>query len=181
MYSLDPEASLLSTRGKVLEHGVSPQFFRILAKGLFDIKDLKFRSNELADFVGRGFNSLWVLCKKGYGIWLFKWRQYCSKHFPAPASYLPSGVLFRLMVPLIPETLPDLARKHIFMSFGIYDPIVSKQEAERLFNSFKTGGTITISHSVGKRLVMSEQWRRCRNQKSGRISEPYFFECVPVK
>ena len=54
MYSLDLEASLLSKRGKVLEHGVSPQFFCILAKGLFDIKDLKFRSNELADFVERG-------------------------------------------------------------------------------------------------------------------------------
>ena len=28
---------------------------------------------------------------------------------------------------------------------------------------------------------MSEQWRKFRNQKTGCISEPYFFECVPLK
>ena len=64
MYSLDLEASLLSKRGKVLEHGVSPQFFCILAKGLFDIKDLKFRSNELADFVERASTVYGFYAKK---------------------------------------------------------------------------------------------------------------------
>jgi predicted esterase len=44
------------------------------------------------------------------------------------------------MVPVIPETLPDPTRKHIFMSSGIYDPIVSKKEAERLFGLFKNAG-----------------------------------------
>ena len=42
--------SLLSPRGKVLEHGM-PRFFRRLAEGIFDIKDLKFRTQELAKFV----------------------------------------------------------------------------------------------------------------------------------
>jgi 2-iminobutanoate/2-iminopropanoate deaminase len=40
---------------------------------------------------------------------------------------------------------------------------------------------VPISHSIGKRMGMSEQWRRFRNQKTGCISEPYFFECVPLK
>ena len=44
------------------------------------------------------------------------------------------------MVPLVPQTLPDLTRKHIFMSSGLYDPIVSKQEAEKLFSLFKSAG-----------------------------------------
>jgi phospholipase/carboxylesterase len=46
-HQLDPEASLLSPRGKVLEHGVSPRFFRRLAEGVFDIEDLKFRPTEV--------------------------------------------------------------------------------------------------------------------------------------
>ena len=37
------------------------------------------------------------------------------------------------MIPLVPEILPDLTNKHVFMSSGLYDPIVPKQEAERLF------------------------------------------------
>src|SRR4030081_2560539 len=47
---LDPNASLLSPRGKVLENGM-PRFFRRLAEGVFDLEDLKTRTHELADFV----------------------------------------------------------------------------------------------------------------------------------
>src|SRR5436190_22529790 len=47
---LDPNASLLSPRGKVLENGM-PRFFRRLAEGVFDLEDLKKRTHELADFV----------------------------------------------------------------------------------------------------------------------------------
>jgi len=47
---LDPSASLLSPRGKILESGM-PRFFRRLAEGVFDLEDLKTRTNELADFV----------------------------------------------------------------------------------------------------------------------------------
>src|SRR5919109_2723545 len=47
---LDPNAALLSPRGKVLENGM-PRFFRRVTEGVFDLEDLKYRSNELADFV----------------------------------------------------------------------------------------------------------------------------------
>jgi phospholipase/carboxylesterase len=36
---------------KVFERGTIPRFFRRLAEGVFDIEDLKLRTNELADFV----------------------------------------------------------------------------------------------------------------------------------
>jgi predicted esterase len=48
--SVDPEANLISPRGKVLENGM-PRFFRRFAEGLFDVEDLKKRTTELADFV----------------------------------------------------------------------------------------------------------------------------------
>jgi len=47
---LDPNASLLSPRGKILENG-RPRFFRRLAEGVFDLDDLRKRTDELADFV----------------------------------------------------------------------------------------------------------------------------------
>ena len=68
LYSLDPEASLLNPRGKVLEHGVSPRFFRRLAEGVFDIEDLKFRTNELADFVERASTVYGFYAKKVMAI-----------------------------------------------------------------------------------------------------------------
>src|SRR5580693_6370840 len=47
---LDPDAGVLSVRGKVLENG-APRFFRRLAEGVFDLEDLNFRTHELADFI----------------------------------------------------------------------------------------------------------------------------------
>src|SRR5256885_2946604 len=47
---LDPNAALLSSRGKILENGM-PRFFRRLAEGVFDLEDLRKRTHELADFV----------------------------------------------------------------------------------------------------------------------------------
>src|SRR2546423_3992775 len=47
---LDPNASLLSPRGKISESGM-PRFFRRLAEGVFDLEDLRKRTHELADFV----------------------------------------------------------------------------------------------------------------------------------
>src|SRR5881296_4046998 len=47
---LDPNGSLLSPRGKILENGM-PRFFRRLAEGVFDLEDLARRTDDLARFV----------------------------------------------------------------------------------------------------------------------------------
>src|ERR1700719_644111 len=48
--AIDPDAALLSPRGKVLENG-APRFFRRLAEGVFDEKDAVARAHELAQFI----------------------------------------------------------------------------------------------------------------------------------
>src|ERR671925_274796 len=48
--ALLPGAARLSPRGKVLENGM-PRFFRRLAEGVFDLEDLRLRTEELADLV----------------------------------------------------------------------------------------------------------------------------------
>lgn len=47
---LDPNAAILSPRGKVSEHG-QLRFFRRLAEGVFDEEDVVRRAHELAEFV----------------------------------------------------------------------------------------------------------------------------------
>ena len=41
----------------MLENGVAPRFFRRLTEGVFDVEDLKFRTNELANFVKNASNT----------------------------------------------------------------------------------------------------------------------------
>src|SRR3712207_9544668 len=48
--TIDPDAAILSPRGRVLEHGM-PRFFRRLAEGVFDLDDLRLRTAELATFI----------------------------------------------------------------------------------------------------------------------------------
>jgi phospholipase/carboxylesterase len=139
---LYPRAAILSPRGKVLESGM-PRFFRRLAEGVFDIEDLKFRTHELADFVANA--------SKVYG---FDLRYVVSVGYSNGATSLlllspeviSSAVLFRAMVPFIPEKVPDLTTKNIFMGAGEYDPIVPQKQTEMLFRLFKEARASVILH-----------------------------------
>ena len=136
---LYPHAAILSPRGKVLEGGM-PRFFRRLAEGVFDIEDLKFRTHELADFVEKasrvyGFNSKNVI-SVGYS----NGANIASSLLLLRTEVLFSAVLFRPMIPLTPEKIPNLETKNIFMAAGERDPIVPREQTEMLYRLFKKGG-----------------------------------------
>ena len=149
---IDPEAAILSPRGKVLENGM-PRFFRRLAEGVFDIEDLKFRTNELADFVNDSSKAYDFDLQHIIAVGYSNGANIAASILLLRPEILSSAILFRAMVPLVPQTLSDLSDKHIFMSSGLHDPIVSRQEADRLFGLFKK--RVPIFHSVGKRVAMS--------------------------
>lgn len=154
---IDSEAAILSPRGKVLENGM-PRFFRRLAEGVFDIEDLKFRTYELADFLERASKvhrfDLQRLVAVGYSNGA-NIAASCLLLRPDILSY---AVLFRPMVPIVPEPLPDLSSKHIFISAGLHDPIVPIQETENLFNLLKkSGADVSINwQNYGHELILEE-------------------------
>src|SRR5919197_4953404 len=160
-YELDKSTAILSPRGKVLENGVVPRFFRRLAEGVFDLEDLKVRTNELADFVidaSKTYNfDLQHVIAVGYS----NGANIAASVLLLRPEILSSAILFRAMVPLVPQTLPDLSDRRIFMSSGLYDPIVSRQEADRLFGLFKkAGANISLSwQESGHELAMEEIWK----------------------
>ncbi len=157
-YELDQRAATLSPRGKVLEKGVSPRFFRRLAEGVFDIEDLKFRTNELADFVNDASKAYGFDLQRTIAVGYSNGANIAASILVLRPEILSSAILFRAMVPFVPKTLPNLSDKHIFMSSGLYDPIVSKQEAENLFGLFeKSGADISLSwQESGHELTMKE-------------------------
>ena len=142
---LYPRAAILSPRGKVLESGM-PRFFRRLAEGIFDIEDLKFRTHELADFVAKaskvyGFDLRYVV-SVGYS----NGANIASSILLLRPEVISSAILFRAMVPFIPEKVPDLTTKNIFMGAGEYDPIVPQKQTEMLFRLFKEARASVILH-----------------------------------
>jgi predicted esterase len=139
-YELDQSTAILSPRGKVLENGTTPRFFRRLAEGVFDVEDLKFRTNELANFVKDASNMYGFDMNSLIAVGYSNGANIASSMLLLRPEILSGAILFRPMVPLVPPVLPDLTNKNIFMSSGLHDPIVSKQETENLVSLFKQTG-----------------------------------------
>jgi phospholipase/carboxylesterase len=142
---LYPRAAILSPRGKVLESGM-PRFFRRLAEGVFDTEDLKFRTHELADFVENaskvyGFD-LRYLVSVGYS----NGANIASSLMLLHPEVMSSAVLFRAMIPFMPERVPNLSAKDIFLGSGENDPIVPREQTETLFRLFEEAGANIVLH-----------------------------------
>ena len=145
-----PGATLLGIRGKVLEHG-SPRFFRRLSEGVFDLDDLRFRTNELADFLVKQPGPLIALgFSNGANI--------ADAMLLLRPEVLSAAILLRAMVPLIPDAPPDLSGKRVFLASGIRDPIVPLENAERLAAMLKDyGADVTLKRvNAGHELTREE-------------------------
>jgi phospholipase/carboxylesterase len=139
---LDPHAGLLSPRGKILEAGRIPRFFRRLAEGIFDIEDLKFRTFELAEFVENASKVYKFDLNKVIAVGYSNGANIAASMLLLKPQTLSGAVLFRAMVPLVPDSLGDLSEKYILLSSGLKDPIATRQEAERLYGLFKQASAI---------------------------------------
>src|SRR5436309_649618 len=128
---LDPSASLLSPRGKVLENGM-PRFFRRLAEGVFDLEDLKKRTHELADFVVAAAQRYEFDLKKIVAVGYSNGANIAASILLLRVETLASAILFRAMVPLIPESQPNLSSVRVLIGAGSVDPIVPASETKQL-------------------------------------------------
>ena len=133
---LAPNASMLSPRGKVLENGM-PRFFRRLAEGIFDIKDLKYRTNELADFLQKASQLYNFDLKQTIAIGFSNGANIAASILLLRPKVLSAAILFRPMIPFVPQNMPDLSNVQVLISAGLKDPIVSKEQTEDLFNLLK--------------------------------------------
>ena len=128
---LSPGSSILSPRGKVLENGM-PRFFRRFAEGIFDIEDLKYRTNELVDFIKMASSHYGFDPKSIVGVGYSNGANIGASLLFLHPGVLQGAVLFRPMVPLVPKKQPGLAGNSVYVSAGVTDPIVARSETERL-------------------------------------------------
>ena len=141
---LDPNAALLSPRGKVLENGM-PRFFRRLAEGVFDLEDLKYRTNELADFVTAAGKHYGFATDQLVAVGYSNGANIAASMLLLRPEIIHRAILFRAMVPLIPDTLPDLSLLHVWIGAGDQDPIIPPYEVQRLVELLRRAGAdVTI-------------------------------------
>ena len=132
---LAPNASILSVRGRVLENGM-PRFFRRLEEGVFDLEDLKMRTDELAEFITKSSSKYMFDEKRIIAVGYSNGANIAASLLLRRPESLAGAILFRAMVPYSPNVMPDLSNKSIILLEGLYDPIVSTAEAQRLLEIF---------------------------------------------
>jgi predicted esterase len=142
---LAPGAALLSPRGKVLENGM-PRYFRRLAEGVFDLEDLRVRTHELADFVETAIQRYRLAADRVVAVGFSNGANIAASVLLLRPEVLAGAVLFRAMVPLVPETLPHLRGKPVLLAAGRRDPIVSPGETERLRRLLEQAGAEVTLH-----------------------------------
>lgn len=156
---LAPGAALLSPRGKVLEDGM-PRFFRRLAEGVFDEEDLRFRTRELAEFVQESVGKYGVDPGNLFAVGFSNGANIAASLLLSSPSLLSGAVLFRPMVPFEPDApaMPDLSGIPVYVGAGRADPIVPKENTERLVEILeKAGAEVSLGWQPGGHgLEMSE-------------------------
>lgn len=146
---LDPDAAVLSPRGKVLEHG-APRFFRRLAMGVFDLDDLRRRTHELADFVASAAAEHGFDARRVVAAGFSNGANIAAAMLLLRPDVLEKAILFRAMVPLEPETRPDLTGRAVFLSAGRTDTMIPGAETERLAKMLgDCGADVALQWSPG--------------------------------
>ncbi len=145
--SLLPGATLLSPRGKILENGMS-RFFRRLAEGVFDEQDLINRTHELAVFV-REMTQLHKF-KQVVAVGYSNGANIAASLLLLEPGLLSGAVLWRAMVPLLPEKQPDLSGVPVLLAVGENDPMISPAGAQQLADMLENSGAdLTVNWTPG--------------------------------
>jgi len=152
-----PGAAILSPRGNVLEKG-APRFFKRLAEGVFDPKEVRSRGVELARFIRAAISKYQLDASRIHALGYSNGANIASTVMLIDPGLVQSAALFRPMLVYEPEERNDLSGSGVFISAGRMDPIVPVTSVERLVELFETAhAEVTLKWQLtGHNLVPSE-------------------------
>jgi phospholipase/carboxylesterase len=155
--AIAPRAAILSPRGNVLENG-APRFFKRLAEGVFDPKEVRSRAEELARFIRAAITKYGLDSTRIYALGYSNGANIASTVMFIEPRLLQGAILFRPMLVFEPEQHGDLSGSSVFISAGRMDPIVPSSSVERLAELFESArADVTLKWQLaGHNLVPSE-------------------------
>jgi len=136
---LAPGAALLSPRGQVLERGM-PRFFRRIAEGVFDLDDLRARTEELADWIEVQTRERKIDPSRLVAVGFSNGANIAASLLLMRPAVLAGAVLLSPMVPFEPEQPPKLAGKPVMIVYGRHDPLAPPEQPRRLGEILASGG-----------------------------------------
>lgn len=155
--AIAPGAAILSPRGNVLENG-APRFFRRIAEGVFDPKEVRARGEELARFIRAAVITYRLDASRIYALGYSNGANIASTVMLIEPGIIQGSILLRPMVVYKPPEQKDLSGSSVFISAGRMDPIVPTASVEELAEMFRSANAdVTLKWQLtGHNLVPSE-------------------------
>ena len=129
------------------------------------MEELNLRTNELAEFILNSSSVYELELERIIAVGFSNGANIGASLLLRRPEVLSGAILFRAMVPFIPKVLPDLSNKHVLLSEGLHDPIVSREEAQNLLKLFtKTHSDAALEwqdsghNLVQQDIVASRRW-----------------------
>jgi predicted esterase len=155
--AIAPGAAILSPRGNVLENG-APRFFKRLAEGVFDPKEVHSRGDELSRFIRAAISRYGLNTERVFALGYSNGANIASTVMFIDPELLRGAIMFRPMMVFEPDERPDLSTAGVFISAGRMDPIVPVKSVERLVELFEASrAEVTLKWQLaGHNLLPSE-------------------------
>ena len=135
--AIAPGAAILSPRGNVLENG-APRFFKRIAEGVFDPKEVRSRGEELARFIRAAAVTYRLDPSRIFALGYSNGANIASTVMLIEPGAIQASILLRPMVVYQPPEKSDLSGSSVFISAGRMDPIVPTASVEQLAKLFRS-------------------------------------------
>ena len=161
--ALAPDATVLSIRGNVSENGMN-RYFKRHGEGHYDVEDLNKRGKELYDFIEQKAEEYNFALEDVILFGFSNGSNIGINMLLLEKAKFNKAMLFAPMYPVEIEAGPDLSDAKVLLSMGENDPIVPKEESDRVIEIFKSRGAKVDqvwvnSHEINeKNLIAAKQW-----------------------
>lgn len=152
-----PEAGQLRPRGNVSENGML-RFFRRFAEGVLDIDDLKKRTGDLTDFIQQASARYGYDVQQVIGAGFSNGANIAGSLLLLYPQVLHMAILLHPMLTFVPDPLPDLRGKPVFIGAGRADPLVPSAQTEQLADLLeRAGAAVNVFWHNGGHTVSAEE------------------------
>lgn len=142
---LFPDATVVSPRGDVSEHGAL-RYFRRTAEGVYDMDDLARRTDAMASFVASESVGSGKTIGLGYSNGA---NIMASVSFAAPEAF-DVMLLLHPLIPFQPAPAPGLKGRRILITAGERDPICPPEHTRALERYYRDqGAEVTVAWHGG--------------------------------
>lgn len=155
--AIAPGAAIVSPRGNVLENG-APRFFKRIAEGVFDPREVRSRAEELARFIRAAAITYRLDSSRIFALGYSNGANVASTVMLIEPGMIQGAILLRPMVVYEPPEQRDLTGASVLISAGRMDPIVPTDSVQKLADMFRSANAdVTLKWQIsGHNLLPSE-------------------------